>query len=56
MVESYARAALAEAHADKVDIIVIAGTDSIVFGIGENGEWVRAGGWGASVGRRGERI
>ena len=35
-VESDARAALAGAHADKVSMIVIAGTGSIVFGIGEN--------------------
>ena len=49
-VESYARAALAGAHANKVGMIVIAGTDSIGFCIGENGELVRAGGWGLLLG------
>ena len=52
-VESDARAALAGAHAEKRGMIVIAGTGSIVFGIGENGDWVRAGGWGPLLGDEG---
>ena len=34
-------------------MIVIAGTSSIVFGIEENGNWVRAGVWGLLFGDEG---
>ena len=31
-------------------VIAIAGTGSIVYGIGQSGNWVRAGGWGPLLG------
>lgn len=49
-VETDARVALAGAHGGKGGIIAIAGTGSIVFGMGQNGNWVRAGGWGPLLG------
>ena len=49
-VENDARIALAGAHGGKGGIIVIAGTGSIVFGMGRNENWVRAGGWGPLLG------
>jgi len=49
-VENDARIALAGAHGGKGGVIAIAGTGSIVFGMGQNGNWVRAGGWGPLLG------
>lgn len=52
-VESDARTALAGAHAGQAGIIAIAGTGSMVLGVNEEGEWVRAGGWGPILGDEG---
>lgn len=52
-VESDARAALAGAHAGQAGLIAIAGTGSMVLGVNEGGEWVRAGGWGPILGDEG---
>ena len=52
-VESDARTALAGAHADSAGIIVIAGTGSMVLGMGGDGKCVRAGGWGGLLGDEG---
>ena len=49
-VENDARIALAGAHRGKGGVIAIAGTGSIVYGIGQSGNWVRAGGWGPLLG------
>ena len=53
VVESDAVIALAGAFANQPGIILIAGTGSICFGKGADGEIVRAGGWGYLLGDEG---
>ncbi len=48
-----ARSALAGAIPSMVGVITIAGTGSIAFGMNENGEAARAGGWGYLLGDEG---
>jgi N-acetylglucosamine kinase-like BadF-type ATPase len=48
-----ARSALAGAIPSMVGVIVIAGTGSIAFGMNENGQSARAGGWGFLLGDQG---
>lgn len=52
-VESDARTALAGAHAGKEGIIALAGTGSMVLGVGRDGHGLRAGGWGPLLGDEG---
>ncbi len=52
-VESDALAALAGAFGNKAGIILIAGTGSICFGMDENGNVFRSGGWGYLLGDEG---
>jgi len=44
---------IAEATGGREGVVVIAGTGSIAYGIGKNGERVRVGGWGHMVGDEG---
>ena len=52
-VESDARAALMGAHAGAAGLIGIAGTGSIVLGQNQDGQLMRAGGWGPLLGDEG---
>ena len=52
-VESDARAALMGAHAGAAGLIAIAGTGSIVLGQNQDGQLMRAGGWGPLLGDEG---
>lgn len=53
LVDSDARIALAGAFAGEPGIILIAGTGSICYGINEEGEMARSGGWGYLLGDEG---
>ncbi|WP_442603598.1 N-acetylglucosamine kinase [Paenibacillus sp. KN14-4R] len=53
IIENDGFAALIGATGGKAGVLVIAGTGSIVFGINEQGESARAGGWGHVVGDEG---
>ncbi len=51
--ETDARIALAGATAGKPGIVIIAGTGSIAYGVNQDGEVARAGGWGPTLGDEG---
>ena len=48
-----AEAAFHDAFGDRPGILLIAGTGSIVWGRGNDGTWVRVGGWGQHIGDEG---
>ncbi|MEQ6359725.1 BadF/BadG/BcrA/BcrD ATPase family protein [Thermoanaerobacter thermohydrosulfuricus] len=53
LITNDAEIVIAEATGGKEGIAVIAGTGSIAYGIGKNGERVRVGGWGHLIGDEG---